>query len=85
MPKTVRLAVSVPQPVARAVTELARTRHESRSRFLASLIARVAAAKRDRDIAAAIDALFADPTIVREQLSVANDFLRLATWPEEKW
>jgi hypothetical protein len=46
---------------------------------------RVARAKRDRDITAQIDALFADEIIATEQKRTADEFLRMSPWTKEKW
>ncbi|MCK6553915.1 hypothetical protein L6Q96_04935 [Candidatus Binatia bacterium] len=66
-----------------AVDELAEQRGQSRSHFIASLLARVAAAKRDREIRAEIDALFADPTVRAEQKDTAEAFLGVSPWLRE--
>ena len=84
MRHNVRVAVSLPQPVINAVDELAEQRGESRSHFIASLLARVASAKRDREIRAEIDALFADPTVRAEQKDTADAFLGASPWQLEK-
>jgi metal-responsive CopG/Arc/MetJ family transcriptional regulator len=84
MGQTIRVAVSLPQPVAEAVDELAERRGESRSYFIASLLRRVASAKSDREISAEIDALFSDPAIAAEQKETAESFLRISPWHTEK-
>jgi len=76
----VRVTVSLRQPVVRAVDDLAERCGESRSRFIAALLARVASAKRDREIGAEIDALFSDPTVRTEQEETAEWFLDLSPW-----
>ena len=84
MRHNIRVAVLLPQPVVNAVDELAEQRGESRSHFIASLLARVASAKRDREIRAEIDALFADPTVRAEQKDTAEAFIRVSPWQREK-
>ena len=80
-----KVAISLPEPVLETVDQLAARRGESRSRVIATILSRVARLKRDRDITARIDALFADKTIVAEQKRTADEFLRVSSWPKEKW
>ncbi len=85
MPHNVRVAISLPEPVVEAVDDLAQERGETRARFISAVLERVARAKRDRDISAAIDALFGDPEIRAEQKKTADLFLRASRWPKEIW
>ena len=80
-----KIAISLPEPVLERVDRLAASRGESRSRLIATVLDRVARAKRDRDITAQIDALLADGTIAAEQKAPANEFLRMSPWPKGKW
>ncbi len=80
-----KIAISLPEPVLARVDRLAASRGESRSRLIATVLDRVARAKRDRDITAQIDALLANGTIAAEQKTTANEFLRMSPWPRGKW
>jgi metal-responsive CopG/Arc/MetJ family transcriptional regulator len=80
-----KVAVSLPEPVLATVDQLAERRGESRSHLIATILSRVARAKRDRDITAQINALFADGTIQAEQKQTADEYLRMSSWPKEKW
>ncbi len=80
-----KVAISLPEPVLKTVDQLAARRGESRSRVIASILSRVTRAKRERDIAAQIDALFTDEAIVEEQKRTVDAFLRMSPWTEEKW
>lgn len=80
-----KIAISLPEPVLKRVDELAASRGESRSHLIASVLDRVARAKRDRDITAQIDELFADTKIVTEQKATAKQFLKISRWHAEKW
>jgi metal-responsive CopG/Arc/MetJ family transcriptional regulator len=80
-----KVAISLPEPVLETVDRLAARRGESRSHVIAAILSRVARLKRDRDITAQIDALFADETIVAEQKRTADEFLRGSPWPIERW
>ena len=80
-----KIAISLPEPVLETVDRLATRRGESRSHLIATILSRVARAKRDRDITAQIDALLADKSITAEQKLTADEFLRMSPWPREKW
>jgi len=80
-----KIAISLPEPVLERVDRLAASRGESRSRLIATVLDRVARAKRDRDITAQIDALLANGPIAAEQKTTANEFLRMSPWPRGKW
>jgi metal-responsive CopG/Arc/MetJ family transcriptional regulator len=80
-----RVAISLPEPVLKTVDRLAARRGESRSHLIATILSRVAHAKRDREITAQIDALFADETITVEQKRTADEFLRMSPWSKESW
>ncbi len=80
-----KIAISLPEPVLETVDRLATRRGESRSHVIATILSKVARAKRDRDITAQIDALLADKSITAEQKLTADEFLRMSPWPREKW
>jgi metal-responsive CopG/Arc/MetJ family transcriptional regulator len=80
-----RVAISLPEPVLATVDQLAERRGESRSHLIATILSRVTRAKRDRDITAQIDALFADETVGVEQKRTTDEFLRMSTWSKENW
>ncbi len=67
-----KIAISLPDPVLKTVDQLAARRRESRSHVIATILSRVARLKRDRDITAQIDALFANEKIVAEQKRTAS-------------
>jgi metal-responsive CopG/Arc/MetJ family transcriptional regulator len=80
-----KVAISLPEPVLKTVDQLAARRGESRSRVIATILARVTQVKREREIIAQINALFADETIATEQKRTANEFLRISPWTKDKW
>ncbi len=80
-----KIAISLPEPVLKTVDRLAAHRGESRSRTIATILSRVARVKRDRDITAQIDALFADETLAAEQKRTADQFLGMSPWAKEEW
>jgi metal-responsive CopG/Arc/MetJ family transcriptional regulator len=80
-----KIAISLPEPVLKTVDRLAARRGESRSHVIATILSRVARAKRDRDVAAQIDVLFADDTLRAEQKRTADEFLRMSPGTKEEW
>ena len=80
-----RIAVSLSETVLASVNQLAERRGESRSHLIATILERVARAKRDRDITAQINALFGDRAMSTEQKQTSDAFLRMNPWPKEKW
>lgn len=80
-----KIAISLPEPVLKTVDQLAAQRKESRSRVIATLLSRLTRAKRDRDIARQIDALFAEEEVIAEQKRTADEFLRIRQWTDENW
>ncbi len=80
-----KIAVSLPETVLATVDQLAEQRGESRSHLIATILERVARAKRDRDITAQIDALFADEVMGKEQKQTSEAFLRMSPWSKETW
>ena len=80
-----KIAISLPEPVLERVDRLAASRGESRNHLIATVLDRVARSKRDRDISAQIDALFANGVIAAEQKATAKAFLRMSPWPRGNW
>src|SRR5215510_5088624 len=80
-----KIAVSLPETVLATVNQLAERRGESRSHLIATILERVARAKRDRDITTQINALLADEGVSKEQKQTTDAFLRISPWSKEKW
>ena len=79
-----KVAISLPEPVLETVDRMAAQQGASRSRVIATILSRVARAKRDRDITAAVDALFGDESVAAEQKRTADTFLRVSPWARTK-
>jgi Arc/MetJ-type ribon-helix-helix transcriptional regulator len=79
-----KIEISLPEPLLEWVDRLAASRGESRSHLIATVLDRVARAKRDRDVTAQIDALLDDEMIV-EQKVTADEFVRISPWRRRKW
>ncbi len=80
-----KIAISLPEAVLQTVDQLAARRRESRSHVIATILSRVARLKRNRDITAQINALFADETLLAQQKRTADEFLKASPWLREKW
>lgn len=80
-----KIAISLPETVLQTVDQLAARRHESRSHVIATILSRVARLKRNRDITAQINALFADETLLAQQKRTADKFLKASPWLRENW
>ena len=79
-----KVAISLPEPVLETIDRLAAEQGASRSRVISTILARVARAKRDRDITAAVDALFPDARVAEGQKRTADRFLRVSPWSRPK-
>lgn len=62
-----KTAIAVPADLLAAVDEIARERHESRSRFITQVLRWAARARRDAEITRKLDELFSSPQMVAEQ------------------
>jgi hypothetical protein len=76
-----KFAISIPESVMRHVDQAARRRGMTRSRFIATVLARVAGARTDVEV----NAFFADPEIARGQLETARAFRRAAPTAGTEW
>lgn len=76
-----KTAIAVPADVLRAVDDLARARGVSRSALITRILRAALRAKRDREITARLDALFADDAVRAEQRAGVVD----VDWTPERW
>lgn len=82
---TTKFAISVPSEVMDAVDEAARERGITRSRFIATVLDRVARARTDQAISRRIDEVLADPEIAKEQRTTAADYRRIRPRAGTEW
>ena len=81
-----KTAIAVPEDVLDEVDRAARTRGESRSRFISRILRLAMRARRDAEITRRLDALFADESLAEGQQRDAEDLARLAVdWTDERW
>jgi metal-responsive CopG/Arc/MetJ family transcriptional regulator len=62
-----RIALTVPADLVAEVDQVARERHESRSRFITNVLRQAVRARRDADITRRLDEFFADQSLAEEQ------------------
>ena len=81
-----KTAIAVSDDLLAAVDRAARERHESRNRFVTRVLQFAVRARRDADITARLNTLFAEPDVAVEQRRDASDFDALGTsWTDERW
>lgn len=80
-----KIAISIPEVVLESVDELAERRGQSRSGMISAILARVTAVKRDREVTAAINAVFDDERVRDQQEQIADSFRLLGGWGDDQW
>ncbi len=81
-----KTAIAIPEEVLKAIDAAARERGESRNRFINRVLATALGARRDAAITRRLDRLFADETIVEQQLEDARSLDELGTdRASERW
>ncbi|MBX3274153.1 MAG: ribbon-helix-helix protein, CopG family [Sandaracinaceae bacterium] len=80
-----KIAISVPEDVARQVDEAAAARGVTRSRFITDVLRTAARARTDAEITRRLDELFADETVTREQRETARDYQQAAPKDGTQW
>lgn len=81
-----KTAIAVPERLLDAVDRAAKSRQESRNRFVIRVLEQAVRARRDSEITARLDALFAQPDLAREQRQTAAALDEVGTsWADERW
>jgi len=81
-----KTAIAVPEDLLEAVDRAAASRGESRSRYITTVLRAAVRAKRDAEITEALNRLFADAEINREQRRTAADLDAIGSdWTDERW
>lgn len=81
-----KTAIAVPADLLAAVDEIARERHESRSRFITQILRWAVRARRDAEITRKLDELFADPRVAEQQSRETAELDAVGTdWSDERW
>jgi hypothetical protein len=81
-----KMTIAVPADLLAAADRAARGRHESRDRFVTSVSGQAVRRRRDAEITAPLDELFATPDLAREQRLKASELDDIgAVWSDEGW
>jgi metal-responsive CopG/Arc/MetJ family transcriptional regulator len=81
-----KTAIAVPEDLLEDVDRAAESRGESRSRYITRVLRAAVRAKRDADITRALDELFANETLGKDQRETAAALDRAGTdWTDERW
>ncbi len=80
-----KFGISIPEEVMEAVDRAARERGLSRSRFIAGVLRRAAAARTDLEVTRKIDEVLADEDLQREQADEARALQRAGFGQGTEW
>lgn len=81
-----KTAIAISEDLLSAVDNAARSRHESRNRFVTRVLEEAVRARRDADVTERLNALFADSEFAREQARIAEEWDTVGTdWNGERW
>ena len=81
-----KTAITVPADLLAAVDEIARERHESRSRFITQVLRWAVRARRDAEIIRKLDELFSNPKLAVVQRLETAELDEVGTdWATERW
>ena len=81
-----KTAITVPEDLLAAVDRAAAARGESRSRYITVVLRAAVRAKRDAEITSALNDLFSDTKLEREQRGTAADLDAVGSdWTDERW
>jgi hypothetical protein len=81
-----KTAIAVPHELLAAVDRVARSRRESRNRFVTRVLEQAVRARRDADITRRLNDLFAAPEVAEGQRREASALDRLGSdWADERW
>ena len=81
-----KTAIAVPDELLAAVDRVARSRRETRNRFVTRVLEQAVRARRDAEITRRLNDLFAAPEVAERQSREASDLDRLGIdWEDERW
>ena len=81
-----KTAIAVPDELLAAVDRVARSRRETRNRFVTRVLEQAVRASRDAEITRRLNDLFAAPEVAEQQSREAADLDRLGDdWKDERW
>jgi hypothetical protein len=81
-----KTAIAIPPELLDAVDRAAESRSESRNQFITRVLEAAVRARRDAQITRRLNALFADPSLARDQVAGAAALdERGVAWDDERW
>jgi predicted transcriptional regulator len=81
-----KTAIAVSDELLAAVDRVARSRRESRNRFVTRVLEQAVRARRDAEITRRLNDLFAAPEVGEQQSREASDLDCLGSdWEDERW
>ena len=81
-----KTAIALPAELLAEIDRAARTRQESRNRFITRVLETAVRARRDADVTRRLNEPLADPDMSREQLRTAAELDAAGTdWSDERW
>jgi predicted transcriptional regulator len=81
-----KTAIAVSDELLAAVDRVARSRRETRNRFVTRVLEQAVRARRDAEITRRLNDLFAAPEVAEQQSGGASDLDRLGSdWADERW
>jgi hypothetical protein len=81
-----KTAIAIPENLLTAVDRAARSRGESRNRFVTRVLEEAVRARRDADVTKRLNELFANGDLAREQAHSASEWDTVGTdWSRERW
>ena len=81
-----KTAIAVPDELLAAVDRVARSRRETRNRFVTRVLEQAVRARRDAEITRRLNDLFAAPEVAEQLIRDASDLDRLGSdWADERW
>ncbi len=81
-----KTAIAVPDDLLAEVDRVAGERHESRNRFVTTVLRQAVRARRDAEITQRLNELFAMPGLAQQQAREASELDRIGSdWPDERW
>ena len=81
-----KTAIAVPEDLLAAVDRVARSRRESRNRFVIRVLQHAVRARRDAEITRRLNDLFAAPEVAQKQSRETSELDRIGSnWADERW
>jgi hypothetical protein len=81
-----KTAIAIADDLLTAVDRAARSRGESRNRFVTRVLEEAVRARRDVEVTKRLNDLFADGALAQEQAQSANEWDTVGTdWSVERW